>query len=562
MRILFLAHSFNSLTQRLYSELVHCGHTLSVEFDINDTVTEEAVCLFHPHVIIAPYLRRAIPESVWRNHLCLIVHPGIIGDRGPSALDWAIRNRETGWGVTVLQAEAEMDAGPVWATAPFPMREAKKSSLYRNEVTEAAVIAVRAALEKIPDYQKGRWQPVSAASTNGKGQWRPLMKQADRQIDWLHDSTAEIMARLNSSDGYPGVSDTLFGEPCHLYNARPHPAQGKPGELVSRLAEGVIRATRDGAIWIGHAKRQQDALNIKLPVARLFSEALELPEAGEDSPDIRYEETGQTGYLHFDFYNGAMGTQACRRLLAAYRAAQQRPVRVIVLMGGQDFFSNGLDLNLIEAAGSPTDESWQNIQAMDDLCQAIIETDRQLVIAALQGNAGAGGVFLALAADQVWMRTGVILSPHYKNMGNLYGSEYWTYTLPRRAGAQAALSIMKNRLPLGHQEATRLGLADACFGDSPASFVARVRQQADALASADTYLQQLAAKHQRRIADEAAKPLARYREEELSRMQVNFYGFDPSYHVARQHFVKKKLHSRTPVHLAGHRALRWTVPQD
>ncbi|MBL8364089.1 MAG: hypothetical protein JNN14_02285, partial [Comamonas sp.] len=45
----------------------------------------------------------------------------------------------------------------------------------------------------------------------------------------------------------------------------------------------------------------------------------------------------------------------------------------------------------------------------------------------------------------------------------------------------------------------------------------------------------------------------RYREEELQRMQRNFYGFDPSYHVARHHFVYRKPHAWTPRHLAPHR---------
>jgi putative two-component system hydrogenase maturation factor HypX/HoxX len=35
----------------------------------------------------------------------------------------------------------------------------------------------------------------------------------------------------------------------------------------------------------------------------------------------------------------------------------------------------------------------------------------------------------------VWARRGVVLNPHYKNMGNLYGSEYWSYLLPRRVGS-------------------------------------------------------------------------------------------------------------------------------
>ena len=148
MRILFLTRSFNSLTQRLYLELSALGHEVSVEFDISDSVTIEAVALHRPALIVAPFMKRAIPEAVWRQTVCLVVHPGIVGDRGPSALDWAIADGEHEWGVTVLQATAEMDAGPVWAAETFAMREATKSSLYRNEVTEAAARAVIAAVKR------------------------------------------------------------------------------------------------------------------------------------------------------------------------------------------------------------------------------------------------------------------------------------------------------------------------------------------------------------------------------------------------------------------------------
>ncbi len=83
MRILFLTHSFNSLAQRLYCELAARGHDISIEFDIADSVAEEAVQLFRPDLILAPFLKRAIPESIWSQHVCLVVHPGIVGDRGP-----------------------------------------------------------------------------------------------------------------------------------------------------------------------------------------------------------------------------------------------------------------------------------------------------------------------------------------------------------------------------------------------------------------------------------------------------------------------------------------------
>ena len=103
---------------------------------------------------------------------------------------------------------------------------------------------------------------------------------------------------------------------------------------------------------------------------------------------IRYEERGAVGFLHFPFYNGAMSTVQCAALRAAYVAARERPTRVIVLMGGPDFWSNGIHLNQIEASAHPAEESWRNINAMDDLVREVLLTDRQLTIAALQGNAG------------------------------------------------------------------------------------------------------------------------------------------------------------------------------
>jgi putative two-component system hydrogenase maturation factor HypX/HoxX len=139
--------------------------------------------------------------------------------------------------------------------------------------------------------------------------------------------------------------------------------------------------------------------------------------------EIRYAERDQVGYLHFDFYNGAMSTEQCVRLCDAFLFARGRPTRVIALLGGEDFFSNGIDLNAIEAAASPARESWHNIIAINDLVREILHTNSHLVVAALRGNAGAGGAMLALAADYVYARRGVVLNPHYKGMGRLYGSE-------------------------------------------------------------------------------------------------------------------------------------------
>jgi len=538
MKVLLLTHSFNSLTQRLYVEIERLGHALSVEFDINDQVTEEAVDLFQPDLLIAPFLKRAIPESVWSRLPCLIVHPGPKGDRGPSALDWAILRGEKQWGVTLLQAVADMDAGPIWATRTFDMRNAPKSSLYRNEVTNAAVECVLEALAKFED-------PAFAPEPlDGDGTWNDLMTQAERRIDWQQDDSQTILRKINCADGNPGTLDIINDQEVYLHNARLDDSQrGTPGEILATCNGAICRATTDGAIWIGHL-RKKGRENFKLPAC----EILNLP-AGEGERDIWLERDGDIGYLHFPFHNGAMNSDQCRRLLAAYQHACTQDIHTIVLMGGEDFFSNGIHLNAIEAAPRPAEESWHNINAMDDLCEAIIRTTDKVTIAALSGNAGAGGVFFALTCDKVYARNGVILNPHYKNMGNLFGSEYWTYLLPKRIGKGREASIMEHRLPIGSLEAVGIGLMDSCFGESVAEFRQLLRKKVQEL----DHHAIIADKPVIRERDEAEKPLNSYREEELEHMKLNFFGFDPSYHVARYKFVLREPKSHTPLYLAKHR---------
>ncbi|MFZ1098963.1 MAG: hydrogenase maturation protein [Steroidobacteraceae bacterium] len=561
MRILLLTHSFNSLSQRLYVELAHDGHELTVELDIHDRVTCQAIDLFCPELILAPFLKRAIPASIWQRHRCLVVHPGPPGDRGPCALDWAILRGVPTWGVTVLQADAEFDAGPVWADASFPMRRDRKSSLYRNEVTEAAVLALRTALARIA---AGDDPQPQAPRPHG---WQPPLRQAQRAIDWMHDDSATVLRKIHSADGFPGVEDVLYGRRFRLFDACSEGRlTGAPGALIARRGEAICRATRDGAVWIGELQPMDVAeRSFKHPATLALGTLAEgLPWSAEGPPEehdacghgeIRYEERGALGYLYFDFYNGALSTQRCARLRTAYAQALRRPTRVIVLMGGSDFWCNGMHLHCIEADASPADASWTNINAIDDLARDVLSTDTHLTIAALRGNAAAGGVFLALAADRVLARSGIVLNPHYRNMGNLYGSEYWTYLLPRRVGTEQASALMRRRLPLGAVEARTLGLIDDNAGPAAGDFRALVEERAAALAQPQAFAQVLEAKRAGRARDEQARALAHYRADELERMRLNFYGFDPSYHIARHRFVHRTPHAWTPLHLARHRQL-------
>ncbi len=553
MQILFLVSAHNSLSQRAWIALTELGHDVAVAVVDSSWAMETAVWAHAPDLIVCPFLKTLIPESIWRRHCCLIVHPGPRGDRGPSSLDWAIELEKPDWGVTVLQATGDVDAGEVWATQTFGMRNVGKSSLYRHEVRRAAVEAVLDAIDRLVLVGAA----PSARTHAAPGPCLPLMGQELRAIDWQSDRTERVLRKVRAGDGHPGVLDAIDSEHFHLFGAHPERTlRGRPGELIGQRNGAICRATVDGAVWITHLKRREAPAHryFKLPATHALALAgidVEVPEVGialdADVPDdhtyreIAYHEHAGVGYLRFAFYNGAMSTDQCGRLREAFAHARaQQHTRVIVLLGGDDYFSNGIHLNEIEAADNPAQESWHNLQAIDDLVKDILETDSHLVVSALAGDAAAGGVPLALAGDYVLAREDTVLNPYYQHMGGLYGSEYWTYLLPRRVGAATAARLTSAPFrPVGSREAVRIGLLDAALGADLEEFRAATARFAERAAHDGLHQARLKDKRHRRVIDERVKPLEAYRREEMARCHQCFFGPDPAYHHARRSFVYK-----------------------
>ena len=140
MKIMLLCSAFNGLTQRVWVELRAAGHPVRVQLAGDAEAMCAAVTDHEPDLIICPFLRERVPARIWRNCRTIVIHPGPPGDRGASSLDWAIMGGAGRWGVTVLQANAEMDAGDIWASVEFAMPGCSKSSTFSSvrPATEAA----------------------------------------------------------------------------------------------------------------------------------------------------------------------------------------------------------------------------------------------------------------------------------------------------------------------------------------------------------------------------------------------------------------------------------------
>ena len=263
------------------------GHEVTWRQAVDDDTVRAAVDALDPELIICPFLRERVPDDVWQSRPTVIMHPGPVGDRGPSSLDWAITEAAPQWGVTALSAVAEMDAGPVWASRSFPLpaEPPRKSALYAGPVTDAAVELVREVVEKasrpgfMPDPVDADPRSRPPATRHDPGRPPLLLDRPDGAHRAPHPGRRRRRrASAPSSPGWRCRSSTRTPAPPRSTATR----RREPGSIVLRRHGAVLVRTGDGAVWIGQARPVPGTPGprVKLPAATVLGDRIaDVPEA-------------------------------------------------------------------------------------------------------------------------------------------------------------------------------------------------------------------------------------------------------------------------------------------
>ncbi|MAD42024.1 MAG: hydrogenase [Arcobacter sp.] len=538
MRILLLVTSFNSQTQAVYTKLKDLKHEVSVCFYIKERQTLNEIEYFEPELILCPFLENYLSAKIYDKYPVFIFHPGPRGDRGPHSLEHALKNHTKKWGLVILHANKLYDGGNIYAQEYFDVRDTYKSSIYRQEIVSASLNALDSFFENIKsdNFVEQIHNPI-----------HEKLSHKDKTINWSTDVTQEIIEKIHLSDSVPGILDEILGLPCYIYGAhKESKLKGKPKEILAKRDGAVCLGTVDGALWITHLKQPD---GFKLPSTYVLKERLKgikeerLPLIFDKSYDTFYELSVErkenVAYLYFNFHNGAMNTAQCIRLKYAIEYLKTQ-CDVLVLMGGEDFFSNGIHLNILEDSQKQGEDGWANINAMNDVISAIIYADDVVTIASFSTNAGAGGVFMGLACDYVVAKEGVVLNPHYKTLG-LNGSEYHTYTLPKRVDDNIAKKLLEECLPISVSKAKKLGMIDDVFSHTQylesLHCFAVSKYDDEFLWDKEEFLEENKAK------------IEVLKEKELKVMYSEFWDNESKFHKLRHEFVYKISPNYTPLRL-------------
>ncbi len=194
--------------------------------------------------------------------------------------------------------------------------------------------------------------------------------------------------------------------------------------------------------------------------------------------EVEFEVRGHVAYITLNRPDAAnaLNAEVARQLdNAALRCDENQDVRAALLTGAGKMFCGGGDLKAFAAQPPQELPSYLKLVTLH-FHQAIHRFARMRapLVVVVNGNAGGGGMSLALAGDIVLAAESARFTMAYTRVG-LTPDGSSTYTLPRLIGLRRAAELMLTNRTLTAREAEQMGLITRAVPDT------ELRQQAEAL---------------------------------------------------------------------------------
>jgi methionyl-tRNA formyltransferase len=147
--------------------------------------------------------------------------------RGPSPIEAAILNGESHTGVSLMQIDAHMDTGPVFAQEAIELNGNETRPELYDRLSQ---LGADLLTQMLPDILEGHLKPQP--QNDAEATVVPMITKADGLVDW--NKTAQRLEReVRAYLGWPGSRTNLLGIDVTITKVRIAPGTGTPGEVLS-----------------------------------------------------------------------------------------------------------------------------------------------------------------------------------------------------------------------------------------------------------------------------------------------------------------------------------------
>jgi methionyl-tRNA formyltransferase len=158
------------------------------------------------------------------------VHPSLLPKyRGPTPIESAIKNGDKTTGVSIMQLDAGMDSGPVYAAQEYQLQgNETRADLYRS----LAVVGADLLLETLPKAMQGTLLPTP--QNNEKASYCKLLQKTDAALDLANMTAVEAERLVRAHLGFPKSKVTLGDNILIITKAHVSNEQKTPLDFVCR----------------------------------------------------------------------------------------------------------------------------------------------------------------------------------------------------------------------------------------------------------------------------------------------------------------------------------------
>ena len=183
---------------------------------------------------------------------CLNVHASILPRwRGAAPIQAAILAGDATTGISLMEMEAGLDTGPVYATAEIPIHERETAGELHDRLAE---LGAGLLIDRLDDILGRRVEAV--AQNDELATYAGKISRDDARLDWTRPAV-ELERQIRAYNPVPGAWFEAFGERVKCWQASAlDPAEpAVPGSVLAADRDGVSIACGSGALRLESVQR-------------------------------------------------------------------------------------------------------------------------------------------------------------------------------------------------------------------------------------------------------------------------------------------------------------------
>jgi methionyl-tRNA formyltransferase len=216
---------------------------------VRDPEVVAALRARQPEAIVVVAYGQLLPDPILAlpPHGCVNVHASLLPKyRGPAPIQWAIINRETVTGVSIMRVGAQVDAGPILLQQVEPVQPRDTAGTLGERLAGAGARLLCQALDQIAGGTAN-----CAAQDEGAATYAPKLKPEDERLDWTREAIV-LDALIRALLPEPGAATLFGGRRVKILDALiEETAGGPPGTVLAiDRNKGVLVASGQQALWL------------------------------------------------------------------------------------------------------------------------------------------------------------------------------------------------------------------------------------------------------------------------------------------------------------------------